>query len=126
MNIPDRKTTREQWDRYIPTWLQQMLTIREVVRQTLASDYDSTTAPFRADIKTLMREANIGALKALTMSLTAMQATDPLHVTAPLQNVVIAAGLDLAETEDDILGKGSSFDPDKAVILSGGQSGGQN
>lgn len=111
MNIPDKKGEQEAWDRYIPPWLQQMLTTREVLKQTLTDHYESTVGPFRDDLRELMRTANVGALKALCMTLKEMQRGDLFHMSAPTQNLVIAAGMDLAEEEDFVLGKGEIITP---------------
>jgi hypothetical protein len=87
-----------------------MLTVREVLKQTLTDQYEGTIGPFRDDLRKLMKEASVGALKALALTLKAMQKDDPEHLSAPIQNLVIAAGMDLAEKEDFVLGNGDVVD----------------
>jgi len=86
----------------IPKVLDAMITNRELVRQTLASDYESTVRPYRESIKGIMdyeRTTALTAMGRLTKQMELIRREQGGFGSVSAQMMVMAAGLDLAEQE---------------------------
>ena len=57
----NKSLDQEQYDKYLPPWLQKMVTTREVCRQQLGSDYDSHIVIFKEAIESVMKAESMGA-----------------------------------------------------------------
>lgn len=92
----DGDLSQDQYDKYLPDWLQKLVINREIARQHLGGQYDVATANYKEQIEKFAKSQKMSHLQAMRELLKAQeeQDVDPRHLM-----VMAAAGLDLAEKE---------------------------
>jgi len=91
----------------IPEWLEQMVETREVMRQTLGSEYDSMIAPFRAEIDAIVTEESCTPLAATRRIMSALLDVGATYnrdenYMASQCGLAMSAGLDATEKAEGI------------------------